>query len=133
MGNKLVKKTNSGSSSSIMDLARSLRADDKDLNIEDNSSKISQPLPANNNASVKENIVADDKMSLEDIIAIVKDKKYNYSEPLKIDSDVKEIFRLMKVNAKIPIAGLISYILEEWIKEHEAEIKQIIQKKNRFL
>lgn len=133
MGNKLVKKTNSGSSSSIMDLARSLRADDKDLNIEDNSSKISQPLPANNNASVKENIVADYNMSLEDIIAIVKDKNYNYSEPLKIDSDVKEIFRLMKVNAKIPIAGLISYILEEWIKEHEAEIKQIIQKKNRFL
>ena len=70
-----------------------------------------------------------------DFLNQVRSKKYDFtSQPIKIDVEVKEVFTLIKGNTKIPISALVSYILEEWIREHEDDIKALLtSKKNRFL
>lgn len=68
------------------------------------------------------------------IVEIAKSKNYTCNQNIYIDADVKEVFRLMKVNGKVPISALISYILEEWITSHSDEITPLLQaKRNRLI
>lgn len=73
-------------------------------------------------------------MDLTDLLEYIKGKNYNCKEVLYVDTDVKEVFGLLKAKAKIPISSLVSFILEDWLTKHRNDISSLIkQKKNRFL
>ena len=73
-------------------------------------------------------------MDLTDLLEYIKGKNYNCKEVLYVDTDVKEVFGLLKAKAKIPISSLVSFILEDWLTKHRSDISSLIkQKKNRFL
>ena len=137
MGTKL-KKKNEGSNT-LMDIASRLRNTPDILPHLDEHRNDGQGIEQSESQNTETVAVEtphlnSDCSSIEELISMLKDKNYNFADPIKIDADVKEIFRLMKVNAKIPISSLISYILEEWIREHEKDIRLLItHKKNRLL
>lgn len=73
-------------------------------------------------------------MDLTDLLEYIKGKNYKCKEVLYVDTDVKEVFGLLKAKAKIPISSLVSFILEDWLTKHRNDISSLIeQKKNRFL
>lgn len=73
-------------------------------------------------------------MDLTDLLEYIKGKNYKCREVLYVDTDVKEVFGLLKAKAKIPISSLVSFILEDWLTKHRNDISSLIeQKKNRFL
>lgn len=75
-----------------------------------------------------------DKMDLTELLEFIKSKDYTCKEVLYVDTDVKEVFGLLKAKAKIPISSLVSFILEDWLTKHRDDISSLIkQKKNRFL
>ena len=58
----------------------------------------------------------------------------SHGSSINVDTDVKEVFGLLKAKAKIPISSLVSFILEDWLTKHRNDISSLIkQKKNRFL
>ena len=72
--------------------------------------------------------------NLSSIVESAKGKEYRCREVIYVDSDIKEIFSLLKAKMKIPISPLVSYILEEWLQEHAEDIQEAIKvNKNRFL
>ena len=137
MGTKL-KKKNEGSNT-LMDIASRLRNTPDILPHLDEHRNDGQGIEQSESQNTETVAVEtphlnSDCSSIEELISMLKDKNYNFADPIKIDADVKEIFRLMKVNAKVPISSLISYILEEWIREHEKDIRLLLtHKKNRLL
>ena len=69
---------------------------------------------------------------------LLKEFRYNSrvyeANKFNVDTDVKEVFGLLKAKAKIPISSLVSFILEDWLTKHRNDISSLIkQKKNRFL
>ena len=138
MGTKLKKK--SDGSNSLMDIASRLRNAPETLSGLDETINNEGQAIGQTDSQKKETVAVEtphhkiDYSSIDDLISMLKEKNYNITDPIKIDADVKEIFRLMKVNAKIPLSSLVSYILEEWIREHEKDIRLLITpKKNRIL
>ena len=73
------------------------------------------------------------EMDLTDLLEYIKGKNYNCKEVLYVDTDVKEVFGLLKAKAKIPISSLVSFILEDWLTKHRSDISSLIkQKKEPF-
>lgn len=56
---------------------------------------------------------------------ILKDKKYNNKSNTYIDTDISEVLSNIKSRGKIPIASLLSYIVEEWITTHKEDIRKL--------
>lgn len=68
------------------------------------------------------------------ILESLKDRDYSCKSTLYVDDEVKEVFQMLKAKGKIPIANLVSYILEQWVLEHKSEITDVLSgKKNRFM
>lgn len=55
----------------------------------------------------------------------LKEKDYNNKYNTYIDRDIGELLSIIKTRGKIPIASLLSYIVESWIKEHKDEIDNL--------
>ena len=53
------------------------------------------------------------------------EKKYNNKATTYIDKEISEVLSVIKSKGKIPISSLLSYIVEDWIKEHQDEIKKL--------
>ncbi|ADY38207.1 hypothetical protein Bacsa_3686 (plasmid) [Phocaeicola salanitronis DSM 18170] len=139
MSEKLRKKTDtdaSTSSKSIMAIASLLRngaveqasaysdgqTENENQTVDDSSDDFKQV----NNES--------DSMSLEELVKVIKAKEYTCKDVIYVDSELKEIFSLLKAKLKIPISPLVSYIIEDWVSKHEKQIIDLINsKKNRFL
>lgn len=68
-------------------------------------------------------------MDLTDLLEYIKGKNYNCKEVLYVDTDVKEVFGLLKAKAKIPISSLVSFILEDWLTKHRNDISSLIKQK----
>ncbi|MDM8242894.1 hypothetical protein QUW47_13615 [Phocaeicola barnesiae] len=129
MSNKLKPK----GSTSITDIAAVLRGE--------NSKKVSIPVvtetPKDNTENEEYKSIIPKQVqngNLSSIVESAKGKEYRCREVIYVDSDIKEIFSLLKAKMKIPISPLVSYILEEWLQEHAEDIQEAIKvNKNRFL
>ena len=51
---------------------------------------------------------------------------------LYVDTDVKEVFGLLKAKAKIPISSLVSFILEDWLTKHRNDISSFVSQNDPF-
>lgn len=55
----------------------------------------------------------------------LKGKNYSNKANTYIDIEISEALSQIKTRGKIPIAALLSYIVENWIKEHKEEIDKL--------
>lgn len=128
MADKLRKKQNEGISS-VLEIAKMIRGEEL------HGSSINEaPIQEAKYEVEEEKEPLHVEMDLTDLLEYIKGKNYNCKEVLYVDTDVKEVFGLLKAKAKIPISSLVSFILEDWLTKHRSDISSLIkQKKNRFL
>lgn len=55
----------------------------------------------------------------------LKKKSYNNKSNTYIDTEISEVLSIIKTRGKIPIASLLSFIVESWIKEHKDDIENL--------
>lgn len=130
MAEKL-KPKNGGTS--VMEIAKALRTESSLVNTSE--TEVSKETEVKKEISQELECLSKDS-ELAAILLKLKDRDKEQSRKgvLYVDDEVKEVFMMLKAKAKIPISSLVSYILEEWLKEHEEEIGTVIKRsKNRFL
>lgn len=144
MADKLRKKQNEGISS-VLEIAKMIRGEEShgsslnETSVQETRYEVEEkkePLHAEMETTSSEvsNFNGSSDMDLTDLLEYIKGKDYNCKEVLYVDTDVKEVFGLLKAKAKIPISSLVSFILEDWLTKHRNDISSLIrQKKNRFL
>ena len=144
MADKLRKKQNEGISS-VLEIAKMIRGEEShgsslnETSVQETRYEVEEkkePLHVEMETSSSEvsNFNGSSDMDLTDLLEYIKGKDYNCKEVLYVDTDVKEVFGLLKAKAKIPISSLVSFILEDWLTKHRNDISSLIrQKKNRFL
>ena len=136
MADKLRKKQNEGISS-VLEIAKMIRGEESHgSSLNETSEEKKEPLHVEMETTSSEvsNFNGSSDMDLTDLLEYIKGKDYNCKEVLYVDTDVKEVFGLLKAKAKIPISSLVSFILEDWLTKHRNDISSLIrQKKNRFL
>lgn len=141
MADKLRKKQNEGISS-VLEIAKMIRGEElhgssiNEAPIQEAKYEVEEekePLHVEMETT-SFNFNVSSEMDLTDLLEYIKGKNYNCKEVLYVDTDVKEVFGLLKAKAKIPISSLVSFILEDWLTKHRSDISSLIkQKKNRFL
>lgn len=134
MKEKLKPKINSNS---ISNIAAVLRGESSPNNI-GNDMKSDDPISDNVNDQTNVDPKATPERKVENtfssILELIKEKDYDCKSTLYLDQEVKEVFQMLKSKGKIPIAGLVSYILEQWLIDHQDEIKELLsERKNRFI
>ena len=144
MADKLRKKQNEGISS-VLEIAKMIRGEEShgsslnETSVQETRYEVEEkkePLHVEMETTSSEvsNFNRSSDMDLTDLLEYIKGKDYNCKEVLYVDTDVKEVFGLLKAKAKIPISSLVSFILEDWLTKHRNDISSLIrQKKNRFL
>ena len=144
MADKLRKKQNEGISS-VLEIAKMIRGEEshgssinetpiQEAKCEVEEEKEPPHVEMETTSSEVSNFNGSSDMDLTDLLEYIKGKNYNCKEVLYVDTDVKEVFGLLKAKAKIPISSLVSFILEDWLTKHRNDISSLIkQKKNRFL
>ena len=144
MADKLRKKQNEGISS-VLEIAKMIRGEEShgsslnETSVQETRYEVEEkkePLHVEMESTSSEvsNFNGSSDMDLTDLLEYIKGKDYNCKEVLYVDTDVKEVFGLLKAKAKIPISSLVSFILEDWLTKHRNDISSLIrQKKNRFL
>ncbi|AUI49368.1 MULTISPECIES: hypothetical protein [Bacteria] len=144
MADKLRKKQNEGISS-VLEIAKMIRGEEShgsslnETSVQETRYEVEEkkePLHVEMETTSSEvsNFNGSSDMDLTDLLEYIKGKDYNCKEVLYVDTDVKEVFGLLKAKAKIPISSLVSFILEDWLTKHRNDISSLIrQKKNRFL
>lgn len=144
MADKLKKKQNEGISS-VLEIAKMIRAEEShggslnEIPVQEpkdelGGNKETLHVGMNTTSSGVSNFNDSSDMDLTELLEYIKGKDYNCKEVLYVDTDVKEVFGLLKAKAKIPISSLVSFILEDWLTKHRGDISSLIrQKKNRFL
>lgn len=144
MADKLRKKQNEGISS-VLEIAKMIRGEEShgsslnETSVQETRYEVEEkkePLHVEMETTSSEvsNFNGSSDMDLIDLLEYIKGKDYNCKEVLYVDTDVKEVFGLLKAKAKIPISSLVSFILEDWLTKHRNDISSLIrQKKNRFL
>lgn len=144
MADKLRKKQNEGISS-VLEIAKMIRGEEShgsslnETSVQETRYEVEEkkePLHVEMETTSSEvsNFNGSNDMDLTDLLEYIKGKDYNCKEVLYVDTDVKEVFGLLKAKAKIPISSLVSFILEDWLTKHRNDISSLIrQKKNRFL
>ena len=144
MADKLRKKQNEGISS-VLAIAKMIRGEEShgsslnETSVQETRYEVEEkkePLHVEMETTSSEvsNFNGSSDMDLTDLLEYIKGKDYNCKEVLYVDTDVKEVFGLLKAKAKIPISSLVSFILEDWLTKHRNDISSLIrQKKNRFL
>ena len=144
MADKLRKKQNEGISS-VLEIAKMIRGEEShgsslnETSVQETRYEVEEkkePLHVDMETTSSEvsNFNGSSDMDLTDLLEYIKGKDYNCKEVLYVDTDVKEVFGLLKAKAKIPISSLVSFILEDWLTKHRNDISSLIrQKKNRFL
>ena len=144
MADKLRKKQNEGISS-VLEIAKMIRGKEShgsslnETSVQETRYEVEEkkePLHVEMETTSSEvsNFNGSSDMDLTDLLEYIKGKDYNCKEVLYVDTDVKEVFGLLKAKAKIPISSLVSFILEDWLTKHRNDISSLIrQKKNRFL
>ena len=144
MADKLRKKQNEGISS-VLEIAKMIRGEEwhgsslNETSVQETRYEVEEkkePLHVEMETTSSEvsNFNGSSDMDLTDLLEYIKGKDYNCKEVLYVDTDVKEVFGLLKAKAKIPISSLVSFILEDWLTKHRNDISSLIrQKKNRFL
>jgi hypothetical protein len=144
MADKLRKKQNEGISS-VLEIAKMIRGEEShgsslnETSVQETKYEVEEkkePLHVEMETTSSEvsNFNGSSDMDLTDLLEYIKGKDYNCKEVLYVDTDVKEVFGLLKAKAKIPISSLVSFILEDWLTKHRNDISSLIrQKKNRFL
>ena len=144
MADKLRKKQNEGMSS-VLEIAKMIRGEEShgsslnETSVQETRYEVEEkkePLHVEMETTSSEvsNFNGSSDMDLTDLLEYIKGKDYNCKEVLYVDTDVKEVFGLLKAKAKIPISSLVSFILEDWLTKHRNDISSLIrQKKNRFL
>ena len=144
MADKLRKKQNEGISSGL-EIAKMIRGEEShgsslnETSVQETRYEVEEkkePLHVEMETTSSEvsNFNGSSDMDLTDLLEYIKGKDYNCKEVLYVDTDVKEVFGLLKAKAKIPISSLVSFILEDWLTKHRNDISSLIrQKKNRFL
>lgn len=142
MADKLRKKQNEGISS-VLEIAKMIRGEElhgssiNEAPIQEAKYEVEEekePLHVEMETTSSEVFNGSSDMDLTDLLEYIKGKNYNCKEVLYVDTDVKEVFGLLKAKAKIPISSLVSFILEDWLTKHRSDISSLIkQKKNRFL
>lgn len=144
MADKLKKKPNEGISS-VLEIAKMIRGEESlgsglnetlaqkpETEIEGNEEPHHVEMDTTSSEVSKFNVSSE--LDLTEVLEYIKGKNYNCKEVLYVDTDVKEVFGLLKAKAKIPISSLVSFILEDWLTKHRNDISSLIkQKKNRFL
>jgi hypothetical protein len=55
----------------------------------------------------------------------LKNKEYSNKATSYIDEDISEVLTLIKTKGKIPIASLLSHIVEEWINNNHNHIQSL--------
>ena len=50
---------------------------------------------------------------------------YNNKATTYLDVEISEALSIIKTKGKIPIGSLVSFILEDWIKRNQEEIKKL--------
>ena len=144
MADKIRKKQNEGISS-VLEIAKMIRGEEShgsslnETSVQETRYEVEEkkePLHVEMETTSSEvsNFNGSSDMDLTDLLEYIKGKDYNCKEVLYVDTDVKEVFGLLKAKAKIPISSLVSFILEDWLTKHRNDISSLIrQKKNRFL
>jgi len=74
-----------------------------------------------------------DSNKLLQILNLINEKDYSCKEVLYVDEDIKEVFQMLKSKGKVPISALVSYILEDWIKQNIEDINAVINSKNKYI
>lgn len=140
MNEKLKPKNNNGGKS-ISGIAAILRGEETPTVQQQPSEKpVEEPKRTNvetstSNKDVEEPVSRKKAESpFDSLLEEIKERDYNCKSSLYLDDEVKEVFQMLKTKGKIPIAGLVSFILEEWLKGHQEEIKELLGgRKNRFM
>lgn len=55
----------------------------------------------------------------------LKAKDYNNKSNTYIDTEISEVLSIIKTRGKIPIASLLSYIVEDWINKNQEHINNL--------
>ena len=55
----------------------------------------------------------------------LKNKEYSNKATSYLDEDISEVLTLIKTRGKIPIASLLSHIVEEWITNNHHHIQNL--------
>tara|TARA_R110000868_G_scaffold411003_2_gene701300 strand:- start:20899 stop:21228 length:330 start_codon:yes stop_codon:yes gene_type:complete len=55
----------------------------------------------------------------------LKSKSYNNNSTSYLDEEISEVLTHIKTKGKIPIASLVSHIIEEWIKNNQEHIESL--------
>ena len=55
----------------------------------------------------------------------LKNKEYSNKATSYLDEDISEVLTLIKTRGKIPIASLLSHIVEEWINNNHDHIQNL--------
>lgn len=139
MNEKLKPKNNNGGKS-ISGFAAMLRGEETPTVQPQPSEKpVEEPKRTNVETSISKDVeepVSRKKAEspFDSLLEEIKERDYNCKSSLYLDDEVKEVFQMLKTKGKIPIAGLVSFILEEWLKGHQEEIKELLGgRKNRFM
>lgn len=139
MSKKLISKTgNNKPNVSIAGLTAKIRGEEEPV-IKDSTKefvsdekKKSITKKISNDNPVIEGLKSEDDEFLT-FLQEVKKRDYSSSEVIYVDSEIKEIFTMLKAKRKISISALTSYILEQWVLENEDAISLILKNNNRFL
>ena len=84
-----------------------------------------------NNISVKKDTVKKpvvkevNNLFFNELRTELKERNYNNKATTYLDVEISEALSFFKTRGKIPIGSLVSYILEDWIKKHQEEIKSL--------
>ncbi len=138
MADKLRKKQNEGISS-VLEIAKMIRGEEShgsslnETSVQETRYEVEEkkePLHVEMETTSSEvsNFNGSSDMDLTDLLEYIKGKDYNCKEVLYVDTDVKEVFGLLKAKAKIPISSLVSFILEDWLTKHRNDISSLINK-----
>ena len=71
--------------------------------------------------------------ALEKILEKIDSKKYECTEVVYIDKEIKQVFSLLKSKGKIQTSSLVSYVLEAFLEQYRNDINAVIARSNRFL
>ena len=140
MADKLRKKQNEGISS-VLEIAKMIRGEEShgsslnETSVQETRYEVEEkkePLHVEMETTSSEvsNFNGSSDMDLTDLLEYIKGKDYNCKEVLYGDTDVKEVFGLLKAKAKIPISSLVSFILEDWLTKHRNEKGSICETKD---
>ena len=75
------------------------------------------------------------KTSVENLILEVNDRKdFNCIGGVYIDEDLYELLRQLKLKKKLKIGCFVSWLIEQYVTEHQGEIIDTLsQKQNKYL